>query len=215
MQQWLNYRVRVVLHDGRELLGQFMAYDKHMNVVLGDADEFRRLKAKPSAGKEERIVKRALGLVLLRGEVIVSLSVEGPPPAEHARSRVAALAGGPGVGRAAGRGLAVPPPGMMGQPMMAPPVLAGAPVRGLGGPAPPTMQPRPPGGLPGMPHVPPGFVPPPGFAPPPFARGGPLPGFGGPPPGFVPPPGMGPPPGFPGGPPPFARGAPPPGFPPQ
>jgi len=220
MQQWLNYRVRVVMHDGRELLGQFMAYDKHMNVVLADTDEFRRLKAKPTQGKEERVVKRALGMLLVRGEVIVSMSVEGPPPAENQKSRVGSLMTGPGAGRAAGRGLAVPPPGLMGAPpilgppgmMSGPPsVLGGAPVRVLGAPAPAAaaMQPRgvpmmPPPGFPGGPP-PPGVLPP-GFAPPgrgmAFPPGAPPPGFppGAPPPGFR---GGGPPPGFP----PAGRGA--------
>lgn len=37
------------------------------------------------------MLKRVLGLVILRGETIVSLSVEGPPPAETQQT-------GPGVG---------------------------------------------------------------------------------------------------------------------
>lgn len=86
MQQWLNYRIRVTIQDRRDIVGQFLAFDRYMNLIIADAEEFRRIGGKSTGGpgqkrKGEKVLKRTLGLVLLRGENIVSLSIEaGPPP---------------------------------------------------------------------------------------------------------------------------------------
>ncbi|KAK1542213.1 LSM domain-containing protein [Colletotrichum paranaense] len=191
----INYRMRVTLNDGRQMTGQMLAFDKHMNLVLADTEEFRRVKirqnkpaapgASSSSGQTiEKEEKRTLGLTIVRGAHIVSLSVESEPPADPS-ARLgksapggisAGLTAGPGVARPAGRGAAPAPPSLAG------------PAAGVGGGAPP--------GFPGFPGAPP-------FG----GRGAPPPGFPGafPPPGFpqnapFPPPGFnpGPPGGAPG-----------------
>ncbi|KAI1107565.1 Sm-like ribonucleoprotein [Jackrogersella minutella] len=200
MAGYINYRMRVTLMDGRQMTGQMLAFDKHMNLVLADTEEFRRVKrkqTKPSApgasssGAQtiETEEKRTLGLTILRGAHIVSLSVESAPPADPSTrlgkstpsGLPTGLSTGPGVSRPAGRGAA-------------PSSLAG-PAAGVGGSAPPPFPQF--GGAPGFgpgrggppaPGFPPGGFPPPGF---PQNTQFPPPGFnpgGGPPPGFNPPP---------------------------
>jgi small nuclear ribonucleoprotein B and B' len=83
MLSLINWRLKVTLNDGRALTGQMLAFDRHMNLVLADCEEFRRVRPKKKPGEEtapEQEMKRTLGLVILRGETVVSLSVEGPPP---------------------------------------------------------------------------------------------------------------------------------------
>ena len=75
---WINYRIRVTIQDSRMLVGTFLAFDKHMNLVLSDTEEFIKIKAK-KPGDVDKEQTRALGLVLLRGENIVSISAESPP----------------------------------------------------------------------------------------------------------------------------------------
>ena len=143
-------------------------FKQHMNLVLADTEEFRRVKRKPTKTAQapgatappmvETEEKRTLGLAIVRGTHIISCSVDGPPPADPsarlgasapgAASAPTALAAGTGISRPAGRGL---PVGLTG------------PAAGVGGPPPPGgFGGFPPGGFPGG-------GPPPGFP----GRGGP------------------------------------------
>ena len=61
--QWIDFRVRITIQDGRMMVGTFLAYDKHMNVVLSDTDEYRIVKKKDV----QKQIKRTLGLVIIRG----------------------------------------------------------------------------------------------------------------------------------------------------
>ena len=98
-----------------------------MNLVLADTEEFRRVKRKqdkpsaPGASSSntqliESEEKRTLGLTIVRGAHIISLSVESPPPADpsarlgkSAPSGIpSSLSAGPGVAKPAGRGAAPP-----------------------------------------------------------------------------------------------------------
>lgn len=35
MLTYVNYRMKITLADSRTLIGTFMAFDRHMNIVLG------------------------------------------------------------------------------------------------------------------------------------------------------------------------------------
>ena len=50
-------------------------FTRHMNLVMADTDEFRTVYQKGS--KEEKEEKRTLGLVLLRGETVLTITVDG------------------------------------------------------------------------------------------------------------------------------------------
>merc|ERR1712157_399812 len=108
----------------RSCYGTFLAFDKHLNLVLSEAEEFRSIRRNKSAVIEERQEKRSLGLIIVRGDNVVSISVEGPPPPEK-KTRV--NPGGPGVSSGAGRGV------NFGMIPAAPPGLGSAPVHGVGG----------------------------------------------------------------------------------
>ena len=60
-----NKRVIVELKNNKQFVGKLKAFDIHVNVVLEDAEE-----------RADGEVKRKLGLVFLRGDMIVMVSAE-------------------------------------------------------------------------------------------------------------------------------------------
>ena len=97
MMQWLNYRVRVTLQDARVMVGSLLAFDRHMNLVLADTEEFHIKRSK----EDEKEIKRMLGFVLLRGECVVSVFPEAPPVKDR---KVFQGSSGPGKSEAISRG---------------------------------------------------------------------------------------------------------------
>lgn len=82
----INYKLRVITQDGRVYVGELLAFDKHMNVVLGDCVEEcvlrRELDSVRRSGVEKvdlKVKKRVLGLVILRGEQVLSTLIEDRP----------------------------------------------------------------------------------------------------------------------------------------
>lgn len=64
-----------------------MAFDKHMNLVLSDCEETRITKKalkslKKNETNEPTELKRNLGLIILRGDQIVNMTIQSAPLTE-------------------------------------------------------------------------------------------------------------------------------------
>ncbi|OBA24189.1 hypothetical protein METBIDRAFT_30523 [Metschnikowia bicuspidata var. bicuspidata NRRL YB-4993] len=106
MADLINYRLKVSILDGRTFSGQLLAFDKHMNVVLADTEEARVTKkayrelAKTKVDGQVKIPeeKRFLGLVILRGEQVVNVTIISGPTADI-KKRLTLLKQGKGVAK--------------------------------------------------------------------------------------------------------------------
>ena len=71
MFAFVNTTLHVTLDDTRTMVGTLVAYDRHMNLVLSKVTE-SRLTPKADNG----VATRELGLVMVRGEHVVSIRSE-------------------------------------------------------------------------------------------------------------------------------------------
>ncbi|KAG2461581.1 RSMB protein, partial [Polypterus senegalus] len=156
MLQHIDYRMRCILQDGRIFIGTFKAFDKHMNLILCDCDEFRKINHKIDQFSISGYVLTHFDLLAKISEtLIVVMTPQG-------RGTVAAAAAAAGAS-IAGAPTQYPP----GRGAPPPPMARGAPPPGMMGP-PPGMRPPmgPPMGMPPGRGAPMG-MPPPGMRPPP------------------------------------------------
>lgn len=97
LSQLINHRLRVTLLDGRVIIGQLLAHDKHFNLVMVECEEFRlprkslKNTATASIDPATNSLRRTLGMIVLRGEEVVSVTLEsGAPPRGGNQARVPA-----------------------------------------------------------------------------------------------------------------------------
>ncbi|GMM31633.1 mRNA splicing protein [Martiniozyma asiatica (nom. inval.)] len=69
----INFKVRVLAKTGSSFIGTLLSFDNHMNLVLAECEEFKQTK------KSRKEVKRYLGLLIIRGENVISVVMEAAP----------------------------------------------------------------------------------------------------------------------------------------
>lgn len=74
LDRLIHSKVRVIAKTHSNFVGTLLSFDNHMNLVLGECEEFKTAKSR----KE---LKRYLGLLIVRGENVVSVVLESGPNA--------------------------------------------------------------------------------------------------------------------------------------
>lgn len=72
LRSWLNKNLRIIMTDGRILIGSFLCTDSKANVILGMCSEFTK----------DSMDERILGLVMVPGRHIVNICVDMSEPRE-------------------------------------------------------------------------------------------------------------------------------------
>lgn len=75
---WIDHRVRVQIQDHRTMVGTLIGFDKYLNLILADADEYRTIRPKKKSDPI-REVKRPMGLMILRGDTVLCITAEKSP----------------------------------------------------------------------------------------------------------------------------------------
>eukprot|EP01064_Diplonema_japonicum_P023745 TRINITY_DN3415_c1_g1_i1.p1 TRINITY_DN3415_c1_g1~~TRINITY_DN3415_c1_g1_i1.p1 ORF type:complete len:148 (+),score=32.19 TRINITY_DN3415_c1_g1_i1:62-505(+) len=87
--QFMNHKVRCGIGNNRVLMGQFVAFDSHLNLVLSGADEYKRLTHIDEDGDECELEQtRPLGLVFVRGEAVHSIIADKPKKKKKKKKKV-------------------------------------------------------------------------------------------------------------------------------
>jgi small nuclear ribonucleoprotein B and B' len=90
LETLVNYKVRVTTSNTSTFVGTLVSYDKYMNLVLSECEEFRLMKKSKNYLDNKKVdtevdaskvreQKRLLGLVILRGENVISVVAESAP----------------------------------------------------------------------------------------------------------------------------------------
>merc|ERR1712226_453823 len=99
MQNWVGYLVRVTIKDGRYFIGRLLAFDQYMNLCMAETMEHRVINTvkKGENRHTSQIIKREMGLMLMRGHEIVLFAIEGPrlPNREYNNATNTRTAAGP------------------------------------------------------------------------------------------------------------------------
>lgn len=84
---YIGCRITVVATDGVRYTGSLMAFDREMNLILGDAESERHLK--PLKGSTSpRLERHAMGCLMIRGHLVESLNMKSGVTVSRQRTLV-------------------------------------------------------------------------------------------------------------------------------